>query len=469
MDKSFHNLAKVNSIHSFCSSRGCLGCVHTISVYEFRKAHSIPALSNSGEIQEAMKEMDEHRKTLERKKEDLEKGKFECINKIKHIMDRLHQLELATIEITEEMHNHAIAEINNDMKRLIENVDALETIHENLESALNYTAVHSAIINHSKVTLAKVQKLNLELKYQESKQLEFIPNQELENLLQGIKLLGTIQKEIVGSDDDVQNFVRNVELPADVKDCDIRSICVARTGDIFAVDYENRSLIKVKNRFNNETRSIKFNGRPLHVRSVNEEEILVCLEERVFTGSRYKLQFISTQDELKTTREAIKLDHPCTGLAVAHDKIFVSDNQEMVYIYSMNARSARVKIFKDKAGLVIFKQSRAIAVNEEKDKIYVINGNNGLVVLERNGDVAQRLQLCLNQIQDICIGNHGIMFIADNTGIKMFKLSPDNKTAQPLIGAPDLNRVQAMCYSESNRMLTTATKGSNMLHQLPVP
>jgi WD40 repeat protein len=101
--------------------------------------------------------------------------------------------------------------------------------------------------------------------------------------------------------------------------------------------------------------------------------------------SKKEVHFISLERNMKTTNK-INTDFDCFGLAYANNKLYISDTDTSVYVYTLSGRKLN-QFSTDQSGHKLFSNITSLAVSKDATRIYVADDDNGLIVLDNNGQV----------------------------------------------------------------------------------
>jgi DNA-binding beta-propeller fold protein YncE len=105
----------------------------------------------------------------------------------------------------------------------------------------------------------------------------------------------------------------------------------------------------------------------------------------VTVPSQKEINFISLEGKMKTTNK-INTDFKCVGLAFANNNLYISDLGTSVNMYTLSGRKLK-QFSKDQSGHFLFSDIYSIAASKDATRIYVADIDNGLVVLDNNGQV----------------------------------------------------------------------------------
>jgi DNA-binding beta-propeller fold protein YncE len=212
--------------------------------------------------------------------------------------------------------------------------------------------------------------------------IEFQPDRNLPEQLKQYKTIGVLTKKTTKTAGNLlkitggQSFC--VKFKSDEKKCNIFSACYVENDTIILADYNNNKLKRLDS--HNYTISDCYNlpGYPWQICKINETEVAVTLY------SKQEIHFISVDRKMNTTNK-IETDFDCLGLAYANNHLYISDATS-VYIYTMTGRKLK-QFSTDQSGHELFSDIVSLAVSKDATRIYVADGDKGLLVLDNNGQI----------------------------------------------------------------------------------
>lgn len=208
-----------------------------------------------------------------------------------------------------------------------------------------------------KKTFGKVSAEKSEGSISKAKELKFIPKNGLYKVKQ--------QKQL------------DVKLETDREICYTWGSCIADDGFLLLADNWNKRLKCVDMSTGTVKNYIDLRFPPWAVCTTSKNEAAVTLDNK-------SVQFVSLGEKMKATR-TLAMNHECCGLAYKDGKLFTSDNKKSVHIYDMNGQKLK-KIAKDTTNTNIFQRANHIAVNANGEMVFVPDFNNGVIVLDSQGN-----------------------------------------------------------------------------------
>jgi sugar lactone lactonase YvrE len=147
----------------------------------------------------------------------------------------------------------------------------------------------------------------------------------------------------------------------------------------------------------------------------------------------------------------IDMDHYCSGIAYNKDKLFVSDEENAVYIHDMNGRMIR-KITTDNSGKSIFRKSRHISVSTNRECVYVCDNDNGLVTLDMQGNhISTFTDDDMSSPHDVCTDGRGNIFVGAWTSSNITQIREDSMTK---IGVIKTDQIPlSVCFDKNKNII----------------
>jgi hypothetical protein len=150
-------------------------------------------------------------------------------------------------------------------------------------------------------------------------------------------------------------------------------------GTIILADSKNTKLKRLHSDNYTVTDYCDLPGGPRQVCMINDTQVAVTVP------SQKEVHFISLERKMKT-KNKINTDFACYSLAYANNNLYISDNDTSVYMYTLSGRKLN-QLSKVQSGNKFFSSIDILAVSTDAKRIYVADYNNGLRVLDNNGQV----------------------------------------------------------------------------------
>ncbi|XP_053389564.1 uncharacterized protein LOC123550237 [Mercenaria mercenaria] len=360
------------------------------------------------ELEASAKILDEYLDDFQQARQELLKSKADSIEEIRkfrqEVNARLDEMEQNSIADTEDKFKLLMKEIEDRMSLLQKNQASVTSAKDKLASVKNN--VSQEFVNAKKgIKVASDAKVCVEESKAgfRSKNIKIIPDQIiLPKLKETNMLLKVAEKDSLLQ---VKNKKTcNVKTPSDTEVCNISSVCYLEDGSVILCDNINKKL----KRLDSSSYTVKeYYDLPCYswqMCPINKHEVAVSLY------MKNEIHLISHSNEMRKTNE-IKTDFVCYGLAHADGNLYISDKHTSVYVYSVSGRKLKCismdlytsdkhtsvyaySVPGRKLKCISMKPSKKrelnimnLAVSEDGSKIYVTCRNNGLIILDNNGQV----------------------------------------------------------------------------------
>ncbi|XP_060582490.1 uncharacterized protein LOC132738899 isoform X1 [Ruditapes philippinarum] len=364
-------------------------CKDTFYIPEFIQNNTYQA--ESRELQTKLKEI---AKTLEKQadrfkqdKQRMLKRKAEILADIRkfrqEINDHLDKLEKSSIDEIESRVKSLEDKIEDSLKQLQANKSRIRSANDKLTSTnTNYSEVFVYVKMGEDAA-------NVAIKYIEHAKIkstvgdiEFQPDRTILTQLEQKKTIGILSEKPAKTADNLfqikGNQSYNVKVKSDKNDCHINSACCMKDGTIILADYNNIKLKRLHGYNYTLTDCYDLPGAPYKVCMINNKQVAVTVP------SKQEVHIISLERNMKRTNK-INTDFVCLGLAHANNNLYISDSTS-VYMYTLSGRKLK-QFRKDQSGHELFSNIHSLAVSKDATRIYVADHNNGLIVLDNNGQV----------------------------------------------------------------------------------
>ncbi|XP_060605724.1 uncharacterized protein LOC132758185 [Ruditapes philippinarum] len=361
-------------------------CKDTFYIPEFIKNNTYQV--NSRDIQTKLKEI---AKTLEKQadrfkqdKQRLLKRKAEILADIRkfrqEINDHLDKLEKSSIDEIESKVKCLEDKIEDVLKQLQANKSRIRSANDKLAST---NTSHPEVFVYVKMGEDAANVANKYIEHAKIKNIvediEFQPDRTILTQLEQKKTICILsEKPTMTADNLFQikgNQSYNVKVKSDKKDCYIRTACCMEDGTIILADLENMKLKRLHSYNYTVTDYCDLPERPYQVCMINNTQVAVTIP------STQEVQFISLERKMKTTNK-IYTDYKCVCLAYANNNLYISDDSSEVYIYTLSGR--KINQF---SGHKLFSGIGSLAISKDATRIYVAGNDNGLIVLDNNGQI----------------------------------------------------------------------------------
>ncbi|KAL4218534.1 hypothetical protein ACF0H5_023268 [Mactra antiquata] len=232
--------------------------------------------------------------------------------------------------------------------------------------------------------------------------------------------------------------------------CHSPGCCLTKDNKLIVTDCSNKKL----KRINLDTMSVedycKLDDNPNAICCTDVKEVAVTYY------SPGRIQFVSIQHKMSPTRQ-IKLPHTCYGITSKNDKLYVTDNGSSLYVYNMTGTLLNT-ITSNNSGTSLFSRSRHITFNENGDKMFVGDGNKGLVCFDGAGNyLSTSSDNDLQGADGVCVDGYGNVFVVGCNSHNVVQYNEDGKKIGVIVQQQDglCNPISVCFHQELNRLFVT--------------
>lgn len=137
---------------------------------------------------------------------------------------------------------------------------------------------------------------------------------------------------------DTYKLVKKIETSVDVKDannvCYINESCVLQDKTILLADNYNKCLKRLPALATTVSDCLKLPGSPWSVTAINEKEAAVTLPDQK------QVRVIAVHKKMKKS-STMKFDFACRGITYFNNELFISDDDNTVYVYTVVGKLLR--------------------------------------------------------------------------------------------------------------------------------
>ncbi|XP_053402930.1 uncharacterized protein LOC128558110 [Mercenaria mercenaria] len=337
------------------------------------------------ELETSAKILDEYLDDFQQERQQILKSKADSIEEIRkfrqEINARLDEIEQNSVADTENRYKVLIKEIEDRMKLLLKNKASITSAKDKYASARSN--VSQEFVNGKKGR--KVAR-NAKACVEDSKagfhrkDIKIIPDQIILPMLKEMNML----LKVAEKDSLLQaknKKTPTVKIPSDTHVCNITSVCYLEDGSLILCDNNNKKLKHLDSSSYTVREYYDLPCFSWQVCPINKQEVAVSVY------MKKEIHLISHSNKMRKTNE-IKTDFECRGLAHADGNLYISDKHTSVYVYSVSGRKLKC-ISMDPSGQFKFNLPR-LAVNKDGSKMYITCLNNGLIILDNNGQVVRK-------------------------------------------------------------------------------
>ncbi|XP_060606688.1 E3 ubiquitin-protein ligase TRIM71-like [Ruditapes philippinarum] len=466
-------LHSLKLVDMYCADHDAVGChvCFTITHRLCQDIHYIPEyiqtnnLTDDGSRIEAELEraINEIGFVLEKKQQEIENNKkarethLEDIKqyrkKLNEILDKLEQASITELDVTfrklDEDYRKSVTQMQECIEKLASRKADIVTSQNNQSQTFVNVKMSRCLLSDS------VKDITL-LPNQGRLRLTLERNLEISHFLKKLDMLAkcaTMKHELYK----ISNRTTvNVKMIDDELECSIWSSCVLDKGNILITDLSNTNLKLVDSGNFKVKDSLEMSGSPSSVCKISNSEAAVSL------SIIKTVQFVATENHLTKTR-SLKFDHECRGLAVIDGRLVIGNDNDQVYIYTMNRQCLKV-IKTEKTGNKMFGRVRELCVSDDGKMIHIVDAHRGVITIDRDGTVLWKYNgQELKSPWGICTDGTGNVIVSGFSSHNVVQLSPDGKLLGKIISDEyKLKNPRAVCFDRKKCKLIAAV--GNELH-----
>ena len=400
--------------------------------------------------------------------------KESILQKIRKIRDMVIQhfdeIESQLLSALDSTVNASTEEIDNDITKLEEMINALKTEVRLLEEQKRGSNVSSLFVQLKITTCCEKRGLALEkmLHSKRPRTIEFNPNLKLYTFLDELKTMGEIfENYFTGSPITLGEC--SIHATKEKAISDVSSTCALHDGSVILTDFKNETIKKELGGFIVQSRELP--GPPLGVCYMDHSTVLVSL------WNKMNVKAISTSN-LKVTHE-LHVGKPCRGIAYNDGLMYVtcggwSEGNEgpgYVAVYQIIQHYQRkesetsfesnfLKTINSQIGF-----PHQITTSKDGSVIYVADADTGLIIMTKYGRV---LNVFKHEDMDtpvgVCLGPKNRLFLCGGKSNNVMLLTCDGQYLKTIVSENDgVLRPMALCYcEEKSRLSVTMSKNDKM-------
>ncbi|XP_045162980.2 uncharacterized protein LOC123527529 [Mercenaria mercenaria] len=431
-------------LEMYCQNHDEFGC-STCMALNHKKCEELKSVSNIVDAIYKKSPIKETLLTLENKKtwmntvkknkenllQKLKKSKEEAIDTIKKIRQEVeclpNEMEKESIKDVEMELSKIKSYLQHDIHMAEKEVSALQSAKDGLQRATGNEAEERFWMRIAQMQLNITESVIQSLHTQTDMKMLFSPDQEIINFLQQmIESFGIVQCYSLGTSNSRKTLYAvkatrevNIRTQNDTNTCCVLGSCFTQDGMLLLADYNNKTLKLVDLVQMVVVDRCNLGSKPCDVCCVTKREAVVGLTNNT-------VQFVSLGNQMELSR-LIKVDHICYGIAYHDDRLYITDGGKSLYIHDMTGNVLQT-VTKDNSGNDLFKWSTHVAFSDTGDKLFVTNGDDGVVAIDANGTY-------INTFKDenlagafgVCADNCGNIFVTGYNSHNVVQMSQDGK------------------------------------------
>ncbi|XP_060605730.1 uncharacterized protein LOC132758192 [Ruditapes philippinarum] len=443
-------------------------CKDTFYIPEFiqNNTYQVESRDIQTKLKEIAKTLEKQADRFKQDKQRLLKRKAEILADIRkfrqEINDHLDKLEKSSIDEIESKVKCLEDKIEDSLKQLQANKSRIRSANDKLAST---NTSHSEVFVYVKMGEDAANVANKYMEHVKIKStvedIEFQPDRTILTQLEQKKTVGTLSekpKKTAGNLFQIkENKLYNVKVKSDENDCVIESACCMEDGTIILADYNNKKLKRL-NRYNyTVTDYCDLPGQPWQMCMINNTQVAVTIP------SKKEVHFISLERKMKKTNN-INTDYKCFGLTYAYNNLYISDQYTSVYMFTLLGRKLN-QFSKDQSGHKLFSCIGSLAVSKDVTRIYVADYENGLIVLDNNGQVITSfIDKQLRGANCCYLTEAGSVLVSGYFSNNVLQFTCDGELIGEVIKADSLKRkIQTVCCNQQmTKMCISRTIENNI-------
>ncbi|XP_060569010.1 uncharacterized protein LOC132727497 [Ruditapes philippinarum] len=390
-------------------------------------------------LKDAIVEIENFRKEINKRLDELEKEVKETATKIKHENQR-------KLKTTETMCD----DIN---KSLQASADTLKHLNTNKKTDQLFTELKKAqqLILHNENITKQLPTTN------DVDEYNFESNHAIKKLFQNEKSFGTLRKKEQKIPSQPKNKCPvpmklstlrniNVKLSSDEDDCWITGITVSPQNQLFAADFQNNS-IKIIDIKTGAIKQLQLETYPWDITKVTRDTLAVTLP------GIDTIQFISFSSNSLSLKNKLTVDGYCYGISHHQGKLAVTFSTP-VKLQIMDLKgNIEITVEKDSNGDSIF--SRPLYVTTNSHSIYVSDkGENAVIWFNWQGQMIGR-NVDIESPQGISLLDDRYFMVNDDVTFCIHRVSLDCKDRTTIL--ENVEDPQAVCWCAESSTLYLST------------
>ncbi|XP_060589152.1 uncharacterized protein LOC132744183 [Ruditapes philippinarum] len=464
-------------IDMYCQNHDNVGCSTCMAVDHrlCKDTFYIPAFIQNNTYQVASRQiqtkLEEIAKTLAKQadrfkkdKQRLLKRKAEILADIRkfrqEINDHLDKLEKSSIDEIEYKVKSLEDKVEDGLKQLQTNKSRITSANDKLASSNTNKAEVFVHVKMAEDAANVANKYLEDAKFKSNvEHIDFQPDRTILTQLKQKKTLGILSEKPTKTSVNLfqikGNQLYNVKVKSDKTNCHITSACCMEDGTIILADYNNKKLKRLHSHNYTVTDYCDLHGGPLQVCMINNTQVAVTVK------SQKSVHFISFSGKMKTT-DKIKTDFECHGLAYANNNLYISDDKTSVYMYTLSGRKLK-QFSKDQSGHTLFSDIRRLAVSKDATRIYVADYDNGLIVLDNNGQVITSFNDIQLEGANCCyLSEAGTVLVSGKVSNNVLQFTSDGELIGEIIKADSRKRqIRSVCSNQQMTKMYISRYGSD--------
>jgi hypothetical protein len=373
----------------------------------------------------------------------------------KELQTLLDNMEEKTIRELKQQFDDIRAHHQGEINTISSLIDAMNEVSSQLKKSEGNKVQEFVSIKTSEKMAVQAEEMKKEQQRKTEETFSFTADQNIKLFLQQFQTLGKVtsdQHNIIVKKDSLYKVKQKREIG--VKSASDRTMpyiqgsCITENGILLLVDFHNNNLKHVDLSTKTVKDYIALPVQPVAVCVVNTTEVAVTIY------SNNTVQFVSLGNKLTATHK-LSINHPCWGRAHNNGKIFISDYKENVYIHDMNGNELK-RISTNATGKRIFQITRHITVSAARDRVFVADAGNGVVILDIQGNYLSTLTNTVSGTVGVCTDSRNLF--VSGLSSDLVQIGQDNELLGELVM---VNSPFSLCFDHGKTRLIVTQGNSN--------
>ncbi|XP_060580312.1 uncharacterized protein LOC132737089 isoform X2 [Ruditapes philippinarum] len=248
----------------------------------------------------------------------------------------------------------------------------------------------------------------------------------------------------------------SIKHDSDSNSCyDIRSICKLKDGCMIIADYNNKSLKRLDVASSKIIDVCQLPRYPWQICEVDNEVAV--------SSGGMNIDIVTTEGSLKVTRQ-IKTDHKCYGLGYKNGKMYVTDSNRTIFVYS-KTWTMLILFSKDRSGDNLFASIFSLTVSQDGQRVYIADSRNGLVVLSKEGKLHGKYNPTnLRYVREICETDSGDILVCGEPSNNIVQFSPNGEVVGEILTSDGQEgSCWAVCYDRNHTRLIVGRRSRDYI------
>ncbi|XP_045195183.2 uncharacterized protein LOC123550845 [Mercenaria mercenaria] len=459
---------EIKILDMYCGNHDVVGCTSCMALHH-RNCTDVQLVSDVVETMLKKTDADETHQKLREKNmamekiktsreallEELNKSKTDAVNEIKAFREEmetmLRNMEKESVKEVDKEYQNKHAVLLEEIKKSENQIICLEQAADNIKQSDGNVSQQFVSIKTAQRIIAQTDDIMNSVDAHAHAKVSFAADQSVLGFLQQLNTFGSVNSDTVYSVKASREI--NIRVLGDKSICTVYGSCLTQGGKLLLPDCWNKKLKRVDTGKSLVEDYCDLPCAPSGVCCIDNQKAVVTLNNNT-------IQFVSLGNQMKPIH-AIKLNHPCFGIAYKDNKLLITDNSTSLYIHDI-AGTLLQTISKDSSGNNMFTQCRQIAFSDSGDNIYVADFQNNIVTLDRQGKRCSNfIDTELVNSRGVCSDRRGNIFVCASESKNIMQIRQNGQKVGIVVKPSDgLNQPRSITFSP--QMNTLFVTGKNM-------